>query len=112
MRLPSGEKATESTLDAALSVSSSFPLCASHTLAASELPASALPVTMRLPSGEKATELTLDPMLSVRGSTAVGKGAVVKAVSGDNGSNDGAMETDGFAEGAESERGCFACRSE
>jgi hypothetical protein len=36
---------------------------------------------MRLPSGEKATELTLDPTLSVSGSTAVGEGAVVKAVS-------------------------------
>src|SRR5205807_2508954 len=38
-----------------LSVSSSLPLCASHTLAV----ASKLPVTIRAPSGEKATELTL-----------------------------------------------------
>src|SRR5438270_433513 len=56
MRLPSGEKATELTLEECpLSVSSSSPRCASHTLAV----ASVLPVAMRVPSGEKATELTL-----------------------------------------------------
>src|SRR5258707_276168 len=81
MRVPSGEKATELTrtlpLDFTLSVSSSLPLCASHTLAAE----SALPVTMRVPSCEKATELTGDPTLSVSCSTAVGEETVAEAVS-------------------------------
>ena len=55
IRWPSGEKAT-ARIGALcpLSVSSSRPLAASHTLAV----LSKLPVTMRRPSGEKATEQT------------------------------------------------------
>src|SRR6266853_4245253 len=92
MRLPSGEKATESTVsECPLRVSSSFPLCASHTLAVASSP----PVTMRLLSGEKATDLTLSECssLSVSSSTAIGEEAVVKVVSSGGCEPTGAGET-------------------
>src|SRR5438477_10346466 len=70
-------------------------------------------------AGEDAAFSSLSNLLALSTSTAVGEGAVVKAASfgacepsgrGETDcSTDGAMETDGFAVGAESERGCFAC---